>query len=100
MALRFVDQGTAGLTRRLWRGKWAYFDPHGARIADAAEIKRLNAIALPPAYSDAWFSIDPEAHLLATGIDARGRKEPGARPFTVGRTRCPVTCGLDQLPSG
>ena len=54
---------------------WAYFDADGNRITDREEIDRLNAIGLPPAYSDAWFCADPNGHLQATGIDARGRKQ-------------------------
>ena len=73
--LIFADDSEPGITRRRIRGKWAYFDPDGARITDRDEIDRLNAIALPPAYVDAWFSPRADAHLLATGIDARGRKQ-------------------------
>jgi DNA topoisomerase-1 len=73
--LIYLDEQTPGITRRLLRGHWAYFLPDGTRITDRAEIDRLNAIALPPAYRDCWFSPDPCAHLLATGIDARGRKQ-------------------------
>jgi len=54
---------------------WAYFDADGKRITDRDEIDRLNAIGLPPAYTDAWFCADPDGHLQATGIDARGRKQ-------------------------
>jgi DNA topoisomerase-1 len=54
---------------------WAYFDADGNRITDRDEIDRLNAIGLPPAYESAWFCADPEGHLQATGIDARGRKQ-------------------------
>src|SRR6476619_3261268 len=53
----------------------AYFDAKATRVTDREEIDRLNAIALPPAYSDAWFCVDPNGHLQATGIDARGRKQ-------------------------
>jgi len=74
-ALIYLDEQTAGVTRRLLRGHWAYFAPDGSRITDRVEIDRLNAIALPPAYEQCWFSPDPDAHLLATGIDARGRKQ-------------------------
>lgn len=81
--LHFADIDAPGITRRLVRGHWAYFAPGGMRITDRAEIDRLNAIALPPAYTDAWFATDPRAHILATGIDARGRKQyryhPGFR---------------------
>jgi len=54
---------------------WAYFDSQGNRITDRAEIDRLNAIGLPPAYENAWFCADANGHLQATGIDARGRKQ-------------------------
>src|SRR3954464_10492282 len=54
---------------------WAYFDAEGNRITDREEIDRLNAIGLPPAYENAWFCADPNGHLQATGIDARGRKQ-------------------------
>src|SRR5690348_5637728 len=54
---------------------WAYFDADGKRLTDRDEIDRLNAVGLPPAYTDAWFCADLEGHLQATGIDARGRKQ-------------------------
>lgn len=73
--LVFVDDGAPGISRRLLRGKWAYFDAKGERITNREEIDRLNAIALPPAYRDAWFAADPRAHLLAVGYDAKGRKQ-------------------------
>lgn len=74
--LTFADGTEPGITRRPIRsGKWAYHDPDGGRITDREEIDRLNRIALPPAYVNCWFSPDPAAHLLATGFDARGRKQ-------------------------
>ena len=75
MRLHFLDDSTPGISRRLLRGKWAYFAPDGSRIADAEEVARLNRIALPPAYRDAWYAPRPDAHLLAVGYDARGRKQ-------------------------
>jgi DNA topoisomerase-1 len=62
---------------------WAYFDEEGKRMTDRETIDRLDAIGLPPAYTDAWFCKDANGHLQATGIDARGRKQyryhPGFR---------------------
>ncbi len=60
---------------------WAYFDSEGSRITDREEIDRLNAIGLPPAYENAWFCADPDGHLQATGIDARGRKQYRYHPL-------------------
>ncbi|PEQ13878.1 DNA topoisomerase [Novosphingobium sp. PC22D] len=74
--LHYVDDDLAGITRRKVRGgKWAYFTPEGARITDRDEIDRLNAIALPPAYENCWFAPRADAHLLAYGYDAAGRKQ-------------------------
>ncbi|MET0252229.1 MAG: DNA topoisomerase IB [Novosphingobium sp.] len=73
--LIFCEDGTPGITRRKVRHGWGYWDADGQRITDREEIDRLNRIALPPAYTDAWFSPVPHGHILATGIDARGRKQ-------------------------
>jgi DNA topoisomerase-1 len=74
-ALEYVDDQGPGITRKRAGRGWAYFDPEGKRITDRAEIDRLNAVALPPAYTHAWFCPKDCGHLLATGIDARGRKQ-------------------------
>lgn len=73
--LVFVDDGLPGLTRRRAGRGWCYLDPQGRRVTDRAEIDRLNAIGLPPAYRRAWFCPDPSGHILATGFDAKGRKQ-------------------------
>lgn len=73
--LHYVDDSEPGLSRKRLRGKFAYFDRNGQRIRDPAEIKRINALAIPPAYTDVWICADPRGHLQATGRDARGRKQ-------------------------
>ncbi|MET0777836.1 MAG: DNA topoisomerase IB [Pseudomonas mandelii] len=73
--LHYVDDTQPGITRKLLRGKFCYFDPAGQRITDPDEIKRLNALAVPPAYTNVWICADPRGHLQATGRDARGRKQ-------------------------
>ncbi|WP_411380155.1 DNA topoisomerase IB [Pseudomonas sp. MPB26] len=73
--LHYVDDTQPGIRRKKVRGTFQYFDPKGERITDADEIKRLNALAVPPAYTDVWICADPRGHLQATGRDARGRKQ-------------------------
>ncbi len=73
--LRYCDDSHAGITRRKLRKGWSYWDATGKRITDRAEIDRLNAVGLPPAYRDAWFCPHANGHLQATGIDDRGRKQ-------------------------
>src|SRR3954465_5370678 len=73
--LRHSSDAEPGISRKRMGRYWAYFDSEGDRITDREEIDRLNAIGLPPAYENAWFCADPDGHLQATGIDARGRKQ-------------------------
>ena len=73
--LIYVDDDLPGITRKGAGRGWAYYDPEGKLLTDAAEKRRLNAVALPPAYTDAWFCPAPNGHILATGIDAKGRKQ-------------------------
>ncbi|WP_339412697.1 DNA topoisomerase IB [Pseudomonas sp. EA_35y_Pfl2_R5] len=73
--LHYVDDSQPGIRRKKVRGTFTYFDAKGERITDADEIKRLDSLAVPPAYTDVWISTDPRGHLQATGRDARGRKQ-------------------------
>jgi DNA topoisomerase I len=73
--LHYVDDTQPGITRKKLRGKFCYFDPSGQRISDPEEVRRINALAVPPAYTDVWICTDPRGHLQATGRDARGRKQ-------------------------
>ena len=73
--LRFTDLAGPGITRKRSGRAWAYFDTQGKRITDRAEIDRLNAIGLPPAYEQAWFCPHADGHIQAIGTDARGRRQ-------------------------
>ena len=72
--LRHSSDSEPGYTRHKKGAAWAYFDGD-QRVTDRGEIDRLNALALPPAYIDAWFCKDANGHIQATGKDARGRKQ-------------------------
>ena len=62
--------------RRVRRGRgFAYRSSQGHWLADADEIRRIQHLAIPPAYSDVWICPLPNGHLQATGRDARGRKQ-------------------------
>ncbi|HMA87653.1 MAG TPA: DNA topoisomerase IB [Burkholderiales bacterium] len=73
--LRYVTDGVAGIRRKRSGKGWAYYAPDGARIADAKLRRRLNALAIPPAWTDVWICPDPDGHIQATARDARGRKQ-------------------------
>src|SRR3546814_10317865 len=70
-----VDDSPPGSSREHWQDGGRYRDAKCRIIRDRDEITRLDAIALPPAYQDAWFCPAANGHILATGYDARGRKQ-------------------------
>jgi DNA topoisomerase-1 len=73
--LVYVSDDMPGLAR-LKSGKgFRYRNPAGQWIKDPEEIRRIQKLAIPPAYSRVWICPDPNGHLQATGYDARGRKQ-------------------------
>ena len=73
--LRYVTDGASGITRKRVGLGWAYYAPDGARITDSRERKRINSLAIPPAWTQVWICPDPDGHIQATARDARGRKQ-------------------------
>jgi DNA topoisomerase-1 len=73
--LRFTHLDRPGITRKLVKSGWRYRDPEGRILRDTAQIARINALVIPPAWSDVWINPDPRGHIQATGRDARGRKQ-------------------------
>lgn len=62
--------------RRVRAGKGFYYlTPANRRVTSANEIKRIESLAVPPAYENVWICMSPRGHLQATGYDARGRKQ-------------------------
>lgn len=87
-SLVFVASLEKGITRREGKNGFLYYDEDGKRLTDSVEIERINALAIPPAYTDVLISADPRSHLQATGRDARGRKQYRYHPeWTAERGR-------------
>ena len=64
-----------GFTRRR-RGKgFSYLTPDGETVTDDRIKRRLDSLAIPPAWSDVWICRSPNGHLQATGRDDAGRKQ-------------------------
>jgi DNA topoisomerase I len=61
--------------RREGRRRFRYLDSRGNRITDPAKIERIEALVIPPAWTDVWISPRPSAKLQATGVDAAGRRQ-------------------------
>lgn len=73
--LHYVSDDRPGIRRRK-RGKgFSFYAPDGRKLTDEDTLRRIRALAIPPAYTDVWISPDPLGHIQATGRDAKGRKQ-------------------------
>ena len=72
--LRRVSSQSPGWSRRRHGKGFRYIDEHGGRLADA-DVKRIKALVIPPAWRDVWICPAPNGHLQATGVDAAGRRQ-------------------------
>jgi DNA topoisomerase I len=70
-----VDPAEPGFTRRRRGRGWSFRDCAGMPIKDPAEIARIKALAIPPAWQDVWICPDPAGHIQAVGTDAAGRRQ-------------------------
>lgn len=73
--LVYVSDAEPGITRRRCGRGFSYTAPDGTTIGQRQERKRIEALAVPPAYEDVWICVNPHGHLQATGRDARKRKQ-------------------------
>jgi DNA topoisomerase-1 len=64
-----------GITRRRAGKGWAYRDPRSKPLTDAEVKARIASLAIPPAWQQVWICPSPDGHILATGIDEKGRKQ-------------------------
>jgi DNA topoisomerase I len=73
LGLTLGDQNQLTI-RRVKRGKsYSFVRANGSHIRDPRTIRRLHAMAVPPAYAEVRYSPDPNSHLQAVGRDAAGR---------------------------
>jgi len=72
--LRYVTSTQPGIVRRRIGRGFCYVA--GRRLVrDAATLRRVRGLVIPPAWTDVWICAHPDGHLQATGRDARGRKQ-------------------------
>ena len=73
LGLTLGDQNELTI-RRIKRGKsYSFVRANGTRIRHVGTIRRLHAMAVPPAYVQVRYAPDPNSHLQAVGRDAAGR---------------------------
>jgi DNA topoisomerase-1 len=73
--LRYVNDRIPGITRVRAGTGFIYRDPEGHAIRGPDQRQRIEALRIPPAWTDVWICPDPDGHLQVVGRDARGRKQ-------------------------
>lgn len=72
--LRRSDTSRAGITRVKAGKGFRYRDVDGD-APDATTRARIDALVIPPAWTDVWISPHENGHIQATGVDAAGRTQ-------------------------
>ena len=72
--LRTVSTRDPGWTRVHHGRGFRYLDTDGKPLGPA-EVERVKALVIPPAWRDVWISPYPNAHLQAVGTDDAGRRQ-------------------------
>jgi DNA topoisomerase I len=75
VGLRYVSDDRAGIRRQRSGTGFFYMRPDGTRITDRQVIKRIRALAIPPAWTEVWICPFADGHIQATGRDAKQRKQ-------------------------
>lgn len=52
-----------------------YLSPDGRALRKRADLERINALRIPPAWREVHIAVSPRSGIQAWGLDARGRKQ-------------------------
>jgi len=75
VTLRYVTDEQPGIRRVMVRDGFRYLGPDGKAVRDRQTLARIQALVIPPAWTDVWICPRADGHLQATGRDERGRKQ-------------------------
>ncbi|WP_299821643.1 DNA topoisomerase IB [uncultured Pontibacter sp.] len=73
--LRYTSDSKPGYSRKKAGKGFQFLDENGEKIADEKTLERLNALVIPPAWTEVWICKSPKGHLQVTGRDDKGRKQ-------------------------
>ncbi|MEE8115636.1 MAG: DNA topoisomerase IB [Gemmatimonadales bacterium] len=79
--LHYVTDTEPGIRRKRAGKGWAYYLPDGSLIRDRSVRKRIEALVIPPAWTNVWICPDPFGHLQVTTRDQKGRKQYRYHPL-------------------
>jgi hypothetical protein len=65
--LRYVTDDRPGIRREIGALGFRYTSADGRPVRSPADLKRIRALAIPPAWNNVWICLDPKGHVQATG---------------------------------
>lgn len=74
VGLRYIESDENGIMRAK-HGNGFSFNFDNKLITDKKAKERIAKLAIPPAWADVWICPDNKGHVLATGVDEKGRKQ-------------------------
>src|ERR1041384_6291514 len=66
VGLRHVSDERAGIHRKKAGSGFTSTGPDGSRLTEGNVLKRIKALAIPPAWTDVWICPSADGHIQAT----------------------------------
>jgi len=73
--LYYSSNSEPGYTCQIKEKECIFLDTDGKELKGKRELKRIDEMKIPPAWTDVWICDKKNGHLQATGIDAKKRKQ-------------------------
>ena len=83
VGLQYVSGEANGIVRLGRPGRFRYRDANGKAVRESKTLSRIRSLAIPPAWTEVWIAPSANAHLQATGRDAKGRKQYRYHPHFI-----------------
>ena len=75
VGLNYIDSEVDGYTRVRHGKGFSYKDALDQAVTDKEMKQRITELVIPPAWKKVWICPSSNGHVLATGIDEKGRKQ-------------------------
>ncbi len=75
MRLRRSRLDGPGIRRRRKGRSFTYWTDGGEQVTDPDTLDRIQALVIPPAWTDVWICPWPNGHIQAVGLDSAGRRQ-------------------------
>ena len=73
--LYYSSNTEEGFTRQIKGEEQIFVDSKGKAVKGKRDLKRINEMRIPPAWTEVWICKEKNGHLQATGIDAKKRTQ-------------------------